>query len=80
MLDPGAPLGGSIGEYFPGDFNGTHFIAVDAAARIADFGKDNYASQFFYGVPSSEPQVSIAWVRITWVRSITRLLTFSAYI
>lgn len=60
-INPGAPLGGSIAEYFPGDFNGTHFEAVDAVARIADFGKDNYAGQFFYGTPAGQDAVSIAW-------------------
>ncbi|KAK3114896.1 Invertase [Teratosphaeriaceae sp. CCFEE 6253] len=60
-INPGAPLGGSITQYFPGAFNGTHFTAVDGAARIADFGKDNYAGQFFYGIPGSERQVSMAW-------------------
>jgi beta-fructofuranosidase len=38
-INPGAPLGGSIAQYFPGFFNGTHFEAVDGVARIADFGK-----------------------------------------
>lgn len=60
-INPGAPLGGSIGQYFPGTFNGTHFTPVDQAARIADFGKDNYAGQFFYGIPATSPQISIAW-------------------
>lgn len=60
-INPGAPLGGSITQYFPGIFNGTHFFAVDNGARIADFGKDNYAGQFFYGIPPTSPQVSIAW-------------------
>ncbi|TDZ53103.1 Invertase 4 [Colletotrichum trifolii] len=60
-INPGAPLGGSIAQYHPGTFNGTHFEAVDAAARIADFGKDNYASQWFYGLPEEEYPVSIAW-------------------
>ncbi|KAG8629785.1 hypothetical protein KVT40_001404 [Elsinoe batatas] len=71
-INPGAPLGGSIGQYFPGTFNGTHFHADDAAARIADFGKDNYAGQFFFSTPSdpgstsslsspSHPQLSIDW-------------------
>jgi beta-fructofuranosidase len=58
-INPGAPLGGSIGEYFVGDFNGTHFEAYDAAARIADWGKDNYATQFWYA-PDEDP-TSIAW-------------------
>ncbi|KAL1942986.1 hypothetical protein VTO73DRAFT_4657 [Trametes versicolor] len=60
-INPGAPLGGSITEYFPGTFNGTHFTAVDGAARVADFAKDNYAGQFFYGVPDGQDAVSIAW-------------------
>ncbi|WPH04189.1 Hypothetical protein R9X50_00707700 [Acrodontium crateriforme] len=60
-INPGAPLGGSIAQYFPGTFNGTHFTAVDGAARIADFAKDNYAGQFFSGITGSEKQVSIAW-------------------
>ena len=60
-INPGAPLGGSITQYFPGTFDGTTFTPVDEAARIADFGKDNYAGQFFYGIPPTEPQISIAW-------------------
>jgi beta-fructofuranosidase len=60
-INPGAPLGGSISEYFPGYFDGTHFTAVDGAARINDFGKDNYAGQFFYGIPGNQDAVSIAW-------------------
>ena len=60
-INPGSPLGGSVSQYYPGHFNGTHFEAVDAVARIADFGKDNYAAQFFYGLEDSELPVSIAW-------------------
>ncbi|EHL02573.1 putative Invertase 4 [Glarea lozoyensis 74030] len=60
-INPGAPLGGSITEYFPGTFNGTHFTAVDAAARLGDFSKDNYAGQFFYGIPPTEEQIYIGW-------------------
>ncbi|KAL1625747.1 Invertase [Diplodia seriata] len=60
-INPGAPQGGSIMEYFPGTFNGTHFTAVDGAARIADFAKDNYAGQFFYGTPAGSDAISIAW-------------------
>lgn len=60
-INPGAPLGGSISQYLTGSFNGTHFTPVDDAARINDFGKDNYAGQFFYNIPSTTPQVSIAW-------------------
>ncbi|KAI4191265.1 MAG: hypothetical protein L6R41_000192 [Letrouitia leprolyta] len=60
-INPGAPLGGSISQTFPGTFNGTHFTPIDQATRINDFGKDNYAGQFFYNIPSTSPQVSIAW-------------------
>lgn len=60
-INPGAPQGGSISQYFPGTFNGTHFAPVDDVARTADFGKDNYASQFFYGISPNKPQISIAW-------------------
>lgn len=60
-INPGAPLGGSITEYFPGEFNGTHFELFDRAARIEDFAKDNYAGQYFYGIPGDQNQVSIGW-------------------
>ncbi len=60
-INPGAPLGGSISQYFPGTFNGTHFTTVDDATRVTDFGKDNYAGQFFYNIPASQPQVSMIW-------------------
>nr|ANC68529.1 beta-fructofuranosidase [Aureobasidium sp. P6] len=60
-INPGAPLGGSIAQYFPGSFNGTHFEAVDPVARIYDFAKDNYAGQFFSGVPGTEKRLSIDW-------------------
>ncbi|ROW04764.1 hypothetical protein VMCG_04731 [Cytospora schulzeri] len=58
---PGAPLGGSVTQYFPGTFNGTHFEAFDAATRLTDFAKDNYAAQFFYGLPDGNNAVSIGW-------------------
>lgn len=61
-VNPGAPVGGSIMQYYPGTFNGTHFEAVDAAARIADFGKDNYAGQFFYDDSEDDDYpVFMAW-------------------
>ena len=60
-INPGAPLGGSIAQYFPGTFNGTHFTTVDSATRLTDFAKDNYAGQFFYNIPETSPQISIAW-------------------
>ncbi|KAJ4339186.1 Invertase [Didymella glomerata] len=60
-INPGAPLGGSITQYLLGDFNGTHFTPDDALTRLTDFAKDNYAGQFFYGIPSDQDQISMAW-------------------
>ncbi|KAI0793633.1 glycosyl hydrolase [Fomes fomentarius] len=60
-INPGAPLGGSTTQYFPGSFDGTHFTPLDGAVRLSDFAKDNYAGQFFYGVPGGEDALSIAW-------------------
>jgi beta-fructofuranosidase len=60
-VNPGAPLGGSVTEYFLGEFNGTHFEPIDALTRLTDFAKDNYAGQFFYGIPADQDQVSMAW-------------------
>nr|AFO84001.1 inulinase [Papiliotrema aurea] len=59
-INPGAPLGGSISEYFPGTFDGYTFTPYDGAARISDFAKDNYAEQYFFGTDPSEA-ISIAW-------------------
>ncbi|KAJ4373604.1 Invertase [Didymella sp. IMI 355093] len=60
-INPGSPLGGSISQYTLGDFNGTHFRPDDALTRLTDFAKDNYAGQFFYGIPSDQDQISMAW-------------------
>ncbi|KAH8732070.1 glycosyl hydrolase [Phaeosphaeriaceae sp. PMI808] len=60
-INPGAPLGGSITEYFLGKFNGTHFNALDSTVRLTDFSKDNYAGQFFYGIPTSKDQITLNW-------------------
>lgn len=60
-IQPGAPLGGSVTEYFIGKFNGTHFNPIDRATRLNDFAKDNYAGQFFYGTPEDQLPIDIAW-------------------
>jgi len=59
-INPGAPQGGSISQYFPGTFDGYKFTPYDGIARISDFAKDNYAEQYFYGTPVDQP-ISIAW-------------------
>lgn len=60
-VQPGAPLGGSATQYFPGRFNGTHFETFDDATRLTDFGKDNYAAQFFSGLEGGRDAISIGW-------------------
>lgn len=60
-INPGGPLGGSTTQHFPGEFNGSHFVAFDNAVRLRDFAKDDYAAQFFYGIPGNVPQISIGW-------------------
>ena len=60
-INPGAPLGGSATQYYPGMFNGTHFEPVDSIARVTDFGKDNYAGQFFNGLEEGAAPVFLAW-------------------
>jgi beta-fructofuranosidase len=60
-INPGAPLGGSVTQYFIGHWNGTHFNTIDDATRLSDFAKDNYAGQFFYGIPEDQAQIDIAW-------------------
>ncbi|KAI0906079.1 glycosyl hydrolase [Ustulina deusta] len=60
-IQPGAPLGGSVTEYFVGDFNGTHFTPLDAVTRLTDFAKDNYAAQFFHGIPGGQSQINLGW-------------------
>ncbi|SMR55465.1 unnamed protein product [Zymoseptoria tritici ST99CH_1A5] len=60
-INPGGPRGGSISQYFVGDFNGTHFEPYDSATRFTDFGKDNYAAQYFNGIAANEPQIALGW-------------------
>ncbi|KAG6182015.1 hypothetical protein E4U36_003620 [Claviceps purpurea] len=60
-INPGAPKGGSGALYFLGNFNGTHFTAVDQVPRLADFGKDNYAGQYFHPLSGDDEPVFMTW-------------------
>ncbi|KAE8150779.1 glycosyl hydrolase [Aspergillus avenaceus] len=60
-VNPGAPLGGSGTFYVVGEFNGTHFISEVAQETLFDFSKDNYAAQWYSGIPEGEPPVSVGW-------------------
>ena len=59
-LNPGAPLGGSGTVYLVGDFNGTHFNA-EGPWKLLDFGKDNYAGQWFSNLPEGQDPVAMIW-------------------
>ncbi|MED4225315.1 glycoside hydrolase family 32 protein [Neobacillus cucumis] len=45
-INPGGPNGGSVVQYFVGEFNGVEFICDDAkdVVKWADFGRDFYAA------------------------------------
>jgi beta-fructofuranosidase len=47
--------------YLAGNFNGTDFTPLVQDWSLVDSGRDNYAGQFFYGIPSGAPAQSIAW-------------------
>lgn len=64
-INPGAPQGGSATQYFPGTFDGYTFTPVDEATRFIDFGKDNYAGQFFYNTPAAIAD-SVGPIAIDW--------------
>jgi fructan beta-fructosidase len=60
-INPGAPQGGSIDEYFVGDFDGTTFTADDTVSRLMDFGKDFYAAQVYNDDPNGRAVV-VGWM------------------
>lgn len=60
-INPGSPQGGSSSQYFLGSFDGFTFTPSDSATRVTDFAKDAYAGQFFSGLSTDEPAVSMAW-------------------
>lgn len=58
-INPGSPLGGSIQQYFIGDFKDGKFTPLQPYSHIADFGKDLYAGMTFYNAPQA---TFIAWL------------------
>jgi len=60
-INPGSPLGGSINQYFIGDFDGETFHADDEASRFMDLGKDFYAFQSFDNVEPEDGVLGLAW-------------------
>ena len=60
-INPGAPQGGSMDEYFVGNFDGTTFTTDDTVGRLMDFGKDFYAAQTYNNDPLGRAIV-VGWM------------------
>ena len=64
-IGQGGPCGGSAGQYFIGDFDGTHFTADPASLETApnwiDGGKDFYAAIAWSDAPDGQ-QIWIGWM------------------
>lgn len=60
-INPGGPNGGSVVQYFTGDFDGAAFICDDQkdVVKWADFGRDFYAAVTWSNLP--EP-IWIGWM------------------
>ena len=61
----GAPAGGSGGQYFTGEFDGTRFVPDDAAAspRWLDYGPDFYAGvPWSGGPPGDDRRLLLGWM------------------
>ncbi|MBS1089787.1 glycoside hydrolase family 32 protein [Gluconobacter wancherniae] len=51
-VNPGGPQGGSITQYFVGDFDGERFQPEDTVIGLTDFAKDSYAMQVYNDMPN----------------------------
>ena len=62
----GAPAGGTGGQYFVGEFDGTRFrsdLPADAPVRWVDHGRDFYASTSFSDLPESDSRrIWMGWL------------------
>jgi fructan beta-fructosidase len=65
-LNPGAPFGGSGGQYFVGAFEGTEFVQdpdTEGETRWVDYGKDFYAVQSYANIPEADGRrIWLAWM------------------
>jgi len=64
-INPGAPQGGSGGQYFVGRFDGTRFVDDNPPGTTlwADAGKDFYATISFSDIPPSDGRrIWIGWI------------------
>ena len=62
-INPGGPFGGSVTQYFVGQFDGHKFTCEDepGETKWMDYGKDHYATVTFDNAPDGR-RVAIAWM------------------
>lgn len=58
-INPGSPVGGSINQYFIGEFDGYRFTPMDTFTRFMDMGQDFYAFHTFSA--TGDEVVGLAW-------------------
>jgi sucrose-6-phosphate hydrolase SacC (GH32 family) len=64
-LNPGGVAGGSGGQYFVGEFDGTRFTSESAPDETlwVDYGKDFYATLSFSDIPASDGRrIWMGWI------------------
>lgn len=59
-VNPGGPQGGSVTQYFIGDFDGERFLPENTVIGLTDFAKDSYAMQVYDDMPDNKA-VYFAW-------------------
>ncbi|GBR52704.1 levanase [Neokomagataea thailandica NBRC 106555] len=59
-VNPGGPQGGSVTQYFIGNFDGERFIPENTVIGLTDFAKDSYAMQVYNDFPENKA-VYFAW-------------------
>ncbi|WP_343563949.1 glycoside hydrolase family 32 protein [Sphingobacterium sp.] len=59
-INPGGPNGGSVTQYFVGDFDGHQFQPADTSIKWLDWGPDNYAGVTWSNLGAR--QLMIGWM------------------
>lgn len=59
-INPGGPNGGSVTQYFVGDFDGHQFQPADTSVKWLDWGPDNYAGVTWSNL--GERHLMIGWM------------------
>jgi len=60
-INPGGPNGGSVTQYFVGDFDGVSFHSSQIEPLWMDWGLDNYAAISFFGDPQGR-HLMMGWM------------------